>query len=95
MNIPQLPPATSALVSSSNLHSHHHRRRGARTAAHTSSLNIRPSASIIRSLVVTPVHRTATTTPSTDQTPSLDDKNKSKSSKQTTKSVFPLFFDVL
>lgn len=95
MNIPQLTPATSASVSFSNLHPHHQRRRGARTATHSSSLNIRPSASIIRSLVATPVHRTATATPSTDQTASSDDKNKSKSSKQTTKSVFPLFFDVL
>lgn len=93
MNLPQLTP----LISSSNSHPapHHHRRRTARPATHSSSLNIRPSALMTRSVVVTPVYRTAANTPLTDQTATSDDKTKSKSSKQSTKSVFPLFFDVL
>lgn len=99
MNLPTSTPATSALVSSTHLH-HHPFRRGVRTpATHSSSLNIRPSASALRSSTTTPHRAVNNSTPSTEltasSTKSADDKTKSKSSKQTTKSVFPLFFDVI
>ena len=100
MNLLTTTPATSALVSSTLLHQHHSFRRSVRTAAtHSSSLNIRPNASALRSSTTISNHRAANSTPTTDHTASstksADDKTRAKSSKQTTKSVFPLFFDVL
>ena len=87
---------TSSLASSSTTHLPH---RSAKIPTH-SSLHIRPHISTLRSSTTLSIHRTATTIPPpTDQvnpsTTSTDDQTKPKISRQSTKSVFPLFFDVL
>ncbi len=72
-----------------------------RTVKNTShsSLHIRPNISALRSSTTTSIHRSGLITPSTDQLNSsmktTDDKTKPKLSIPPTKSVFPLFFDVL
>jgi hypothetical protein len=93
-----LNPPSQTPTSPSNQHLPRTIKNTTNTA--NSSLNIRPNISIVRSSTTATIHRSGII-PSTAPLPlpppstNIDDKSKSKISRQSTKSVFPLFFDVL
>jgi hypothetical protein len=96
-----LQTSTSPLTYQSN-QSLLHRPSRNNNITSSSSLNVRPPISTLRSSTSTSVHRSMIVPPSTSltkdpnhqPTPS-DDKTKQDTLRQSTKSVFPLFFDVL
>ncbi|CAF2672261.1 unnamed protein product [Rotaria sp. Silwood2] len=96
---------TSPLIHQSNQYLLHRSARNHNTP-NSSSLNMRPNVGLVRSPTTTSMHRpvivpTSAPVPrnhnhqNNSSTKPIDDKIKQKMMKQSTKSVFPLFFDVL
>jgi hypothetical protein len=100
--IRHLNPTLQTPISPPAQHLLHRSAKNNTNTIHSSSLNIR---STIRSLTTTSVHRSGIIVSSTPlsknnqiiipSATNIDDKTKEKISRQSTKSVFPLFFDVL
>jgi hypothetical protein len=98
---PTLQFPISPLMSPANQHLLLRSAKITTNTIHTSSLNTRPT---IRSSTTVSIHRSGTTLSSAPLlkdhqiiplATNIDDKTKQTISRQSTKSVFPLFFDVL
>jgi len=97
---PTLQTPISPLISQSNPSRLHRTAKNNTNTRNSSSLTIRSNIPTVRSSTTTSIHRSGIIPPLKDHqiipsTTNIDDKTKDKLSRQATKSVFPLFFDVL